>query len=351
MSTKIQELLNKFEAWDNAFNEDGFIDDDNRVTIKEAFGSPDAPILFPKVINRTLREAGEPVALVTPLFSTVRVKQRSMEFPAINAIQAGEIPEGQEYPEQQLAFIKQVEGKITKKGVKVAFTEEVINDSQWDIMGLHVRAAGRAMARLKEQIALTRFKDAASIVFDNDSGSYDDTTGRDINGTLNLTVTWDDIVDMAAVLHSENHAPTDLILHPLMWPLFLKSAPMHVPGAPTLGWNTTVSSKEGVANSTAPLGLNVILSPFVSFTAKSGATPAKSDLFLIDRNDIGTLMVRDDLSVDEWNDPTRDIRSLKLKERYDIVCYGDGENVTVAKNVRLAPNYDVYVTRSLTSAI
>lgn len=351
MSTKIQELLNKFEAWDNAFNEDGFIDDDNRVTIKEAFGSPDAPILFPKVINRTLREAGEPVALVTPLFSTVRVKQRSMEFPAINAIQAGEIPEGQEYPEQQLAFIKQVEGKITKKGVKVAFTEEVINDSQWDIMGLHVRAAGRAMARLKEQIALTRFKDAASIVFDNDSGSYDDTTGRDINGVLNLTVTWDDIVDMAAVLHSENHAPTDLILHPLMWPLFLKSAPMHVPGAPTLGWNTTVSSKEGVANSTAPLGLNVILSPFVSFTAKSGATPAKSDLFLIDRNDIGTLMVRDDLSVDEWNDPTRDIRSLKLKERYDIVCYGDGENVTVAKNVRLAPNYDVYVTRSLTSAI
>ena len=351
MSTKIQELLNKFEAWDNAFNEDGFIDDDNRVTIKEAFGSPDAPILFPKVINRTLREAGEPVALVTPLFSTVRVKQRSMEFPAINAIQAGEIPEGQEYPEQQLAFIKQVEGKITKKGVKVAFTEEVINDSQWDIMGLHVSAAGRAMARLKEQIALTRFKDAASIVFDNDSGSYDDTTGRDINGVLNLTVTWDDIVDMAAVLHSENHAPTDLILHPLMWPLFLKSAPMHVPGAPTLGWNTTVSSKEGVANSTAPLGLNVILSPFVSFTAKSGATPAKSDLFLIDRNDIGTLMVRDDLSVDEWNDPTRDIRSLKLKERYDIVCYGDGENVTVAKNVRLAPNYDVYVTRSLTSAI
>ena len=351
MSTKIQELLNKFEAWDNAFNEDGFIDDDNRVTIKEAFGSPDAPILFPKVINRTLREAGEPVALVTPLLSTVRVKQRSMEFPAINAIQAGEIPEGQEYPEQQLAFIKQVEGKITKKGVKVAFTEEVINDSQWDIMGLRVRAAGRAMARLKEQIALTRFKDAASIVFDNDSGSYDDTTGRDINGTLNLTVTWDDIVDMAAVLHSENHAPTDLILHPLMWPLFLKSAPMHVPGAPTLGWNTTVSSKEGVANSTAPLGLNVILSPFVSFTAKSGATPAKSDLFLIDRNDIGTLMVRDDLSVDEWNDPTRDIRSLKLKERYDIVCYGDGENVTVAKNVRLAPNYDVYVTRSLTSAI
>lgn len=349
MSTKIQELLEKVEAWESAFAEDGYIDDENRVTIKEAFGSPDAPILFPKVISRTLKEAAEPVALVTPLLSSVRVKARSMEFPAINAIQAGEVGEGQEYPEQQMAFAKQVEGKVTKKGVKVTFTEEVINDSQWDIMGLHVRAAGRAMQRYKEQVALGRFKDAASIIFDNDSGSYDDTTGRNINGALNLTLTWDDIVEMAAVLHSENHAPTDLILHPLMWPLFMKSAPFHTPGLPPLGWNRTVSSKEGAVQASAPLGLNIILSPYVSFTAKSGATPAKSDIFLIDRNDIGTLMIRDDLSTDEWTDQSRDIRSLKLKERYDIVCYGDGENITVAKNIRLAANYDVTVTRSITS--
>lgn len=346
----VQELLTKIDAWDQIVAEDGYVDDAHRVTIKEAFASPDAPILFPKVISRTLREAAEPQLLVTPLLSVVRLgKGRSMEFPAVNAIQAGEVPEGQEYPEQALAFAKQVEGKVSKKGVKVAFTEEVIADSLWDIVGLHVRAAGRAMARLKEQIALGAFADAATIVFDNDDGSEDDTTGRDINGAFNDTLTWDDIVDMAAVLMAENHVPTDLILHPLMWSLFLKDSVFHAGGARYgEAWNYPVNSKEGVANATAPMGLNVLVSPFVSFTAKTSSAAAKSDVFLIDRNEIGVLLVRDDMSTDDWNDPSRDISMLKMKERYDIVTLGDGEGITVAKNVDLARSYEVQVTNEMT---
>ena len=346
MSKTIQELLSGLPAWETALTEDGYIDVDNRVTIKEAFASPDAAALFPKLISRTLREAAEPQLLVTPLLSVVRLgKGRSLEFPAVNAIQAAEIPEGQEYPEQALAFAKQIEGKVSKKGVKLAFTEEVIADSLWDIVGMHVRAAGRALARLKEQIALSRFKDAATIVFDNDSGSYDDTTGRDLTGAFNLTITWDDLVDMAAVLMAENHVPTDFILHPLMWSLFLKDAIFHAGGASAnVSWGMRPGSKEGVVNATAPMGLNVLVSPFVSFTAKSGATAAKSDVFLIDRNEVGTLLVKDDMSTDQFDDPSRDIRQLKMKERYDIVMLGDGEGITVAKNVSLARNFEVVVT-------
>lgn len=343
MSTKINELLQKAENWEAAFNGDGFIDNENRVTIKEAFSTPDADFLFPKVISNVLREASEPELLVTPLLSTIRLSSgRSMEFPAINAIQAAEIPEGQEYPEQKLAFQTQVEGKVSKKGVKVSFTEEVIADSQWDIVGLHVRAAGRAMARLKEQIALSRFADAATVVFDNDDVVIPNTTGLGANGAGNLSLTWLDIVDMAAVLHAENHVPTDFIAHPLMWAMFLKSAPhTHL----SMGATQSLVSKGGTANATAPFGINVILSPFVSFTA---GTPAQSDVFLIDRNEIGSMLVKDDLSVDEWTNQSRDLRSIKMKERYDIICYGDGEGITVAKGVRLAPNYDVFLTNDVT---
>lgn len=349
MSKSINELLQSFDSWEAALAEDGYISEDNRITIKEAFASPDAPILFPKVISRTLKEAAEPTKLITPLLGTVRLgKGRSLEFPAINAIQASEIPEGQEYPEQALAFAKQIEGKVSKKGVKIAFTEEVIADSLWDIVGLHVRAAGRAMARLKEQIALSRFADAATVVFDND-GAEDDTTGRGIDGAFNDSLTWDDVVDQAAVLMAENHVPTDFILHPLMWSIFLKDSVFHAGGSNYPGaWNYNAASKEGTVNNTAPLGLNVLVSPFVSFTAKSGSTPAKSDVFLIDRNEVGVLLVKDDMSTDEWNDPTRDIRSMKLKERYDIVMLGDGEGITVAKNVSLARNYEVSVTNEMT---
>lgn len=349
MSKDINELFKGLPAWEAAIAEDGRIDEKNRVTIQEAFASPDAPILFPKVISRTLKEAAEPTLLITPLLSTVRLgKGRSLEFPAVNAIQAAEIPEAQEYPEQALNFAKQVEGKVSKKGVKVAFTEEVIQDSLWDIVGLHVRAAAAAMARLKEQIALSRFRDAANVVFDPSDGAIADPTGRDINGAFNGTLTWDDVIDMAAVLMAENHTPTDFILHPLMWSLFLKDSAFHMHGSSYMdAWSFRPSSKDSVANQTSPLGLNVLVSPFVSFTAKSGNTPAKSDVFLIDRNEVGVLLVKDDMSVDDWTDQTRDIRAMKMKERYDIVALGDGEGITVARNVSLSRNYDVVLTNEI----
>ena len=347
MSKSIQELLSGLPAWETALTEDGYLDRDNRVTIREAFASPDAAALFPKVISRTLKEAAEPQLLVTPLLSTVRLgKGRSLEFPAVNAIQAAEIPEGQEYPEQALAFAKQIEGKVSKKGVKLSFTEEVIADSLWDIVGLHVRAAGRAMARLKEQIALSRFKDAATVVFDNDDAAYDDTTGLGINGAANDTIRWDDVVDMAAVLMAEKHIPTDFILHPLMWSVFLKDAIFHMGGAASAvntSWGYRPTNADAALNASAPLGLNVIVSPFVSFTAKTSQAAAKSDIFLIDRNEIGTLLVKDEMSTDQFDDPSRDIRQMKMKERYDIVMLGDGEGITVAKNVNLARNYEVQV--------
>lgn len=349
MSKDVQELLKGFPAWESAFSEDGQIDEDHRVTIREAFSSPDAPILFPKVISRTLKEAAEPTALVTPLLSTVRLgKARSFEFPAVGAIQADVIPEGQEYPEQSLPFIKQAEGKVSKKGVKVAFTEEVINDSMWDIVGLHVRAAGRAMQRLKEQIALKEFGKAATIVFDNDDNTKASTTGRGIDGADNGSYTWDDVIEQAAVLMGENKNATDFIIHPLAWALFLKDSVFHAGGSQYAGaWGKSLGSKESVANSTAPLGLNVIVSPFVGFTPKTDEDAAKTSIFLIDRNDVGVLMVREDMSTDDWQDPTRDISLMKMKERYDIVTLGDGEGITVAKNVSVARNYEVQLTNEI----
>ena len=53
------------------------------------------------------------------------------------------------------------------------------------------------------------------------------------------------------------------------------------------------------------------------------------------------------MSTDQFDDPSRDIRQMKMKERYDIVMLGDGEGITVAKNVRLARNYEVQVTNEM----
>ena len=341
MSHEVNEALTKLEGWTEAFNENGAIDENTKVTIQEAFMTPDAEILFPKVISNVLREAAEPEYTISALFDVVRTDGRVMEFPAVNAIQADEIPEGQEYPEQQLAFTKQAEGRVTKKGVKISFTEEVIADSQWDIVGLHVRAAGRAMARKKEQIAVQRFTEQATEVFNNNGGTA--TTGLGADGVANDTLSWDDVMDMAAQLHSDFHSPTDLLMAHLAWPMFAKSHNLNGMPDMTRRVLSPLPSDEAAAySSLSPLGMNVILSRFIPIANN------KTDVYLIDRNEIGANLVREEMSTEEFNDPTRDLRSLKMRERYDLVVYGNGEGITVAKDVAIAPSYEVNLVTQLT---
>ena len=341
MSQTVNESLEKLEGWTKAFNENGAIDENTKVTIKEAFFTADAPILFPKVMANVLREAAEPEYTVSALFDVVRTDGRVVEFPAVNSIQAAEIAEGQEYPEQQLAFAKQAEGKVTKKGVKLNFTEEVINDSQWDIVGLHIRAAGRAMARLKEQIAIDRFTEQANIKFDNSSSTQ--TTGLGADGVANDTLSWDDLMDMAAELHSNFHSPTDLLMNHLAWPMFAKSHGLNGMHDLTRTNPTSLPANEQAAYaSVAPLGLNVLLSRFVRLAG--GVT----DLYLIDRNEIGANLVREEMSTEEFDDPTRDLRALKMRERYDLVVYGEGEGIVMAKELAVAPSYEVNLITQLT---
>ena len=341
MSHEVNEALTKLEGWTKAFNENGAIDDSTKVTIKEAFFTNDAPILFPKVMSNVLREAAEPEYTVSSLFDVVRTDGRVVEFPAVNSIQAAEIPEGQEYPEQQLAFTKQAEGKVTKKGVKVNFTEEVINDSQWDIVGLHIRAAGRAMARLKEQIAVDRFTEQADVIFHNE-GAEPDTTGLGSNGVANNTLSWDDLMDMAAALHGDFHSPTDLLMNHLAWPMFAKSHGLNGMHDLTRTNPTSLPANEqGAYASVAPLGLNVLLSRFVRLA--NGVT----DLYLVDRNEVGANLVREEMSTEEFNDPTRDIRALKMRERYDLVVFGDGEGIKMAKGLAVATSYEVSLVSNI----
>lgn len=344
MSNNKAELLQLTETWDAILNENGYVDGD-RFTIEETFTTPDAPILFPKAVSRVLREAEEPQRNIIKLFSVVNTKARSVEFPAVNSIQAYEIPEGQEYPEQNLTFQPQVEGRVSKKGVKCTFTDEVVADSQWDIIGLHLRAVGRAMARLKEQIAVGRLLNGAGLVVFDNAGAEPDTSGRDINGAQNDTIVWEDVITMAAALQAQNHVATDLIMHPLMWVAFASRNPAWLSQA---NLNITSKDKWSMVDQVSPFGFNVIQSNVIPFTAADpGVTPAVSDIIMIDRNDLGTQLVKEGLSLEDFDMPTRDVRGLKIRERYDIVVHGEGENIAVARNVAIAPTYDVVVTNEM----
>ena len=48
---------------------------------------------------------------------------------------------------------------------------------------------------------------------------------------------------------------------------------------------------------------------------------------------------KEGVSVDEWNDPERDIRAMKLKERWGMALLAQGKGVACARDVVLKDNY------------
>lgn len=69
----------------------------DKITIAEALSTPDASILFPKVISTIMLEAAEPVYLASKFLQKISLTEgRSMEFPIFGAIRAFEVAEGQE---------------------------------------------------------------------------------------------------------------------------------------------------------------------------------------------------------------------------------------------------------------
>lgn len=316
-----------------------------RVTVQEALTTADANILIPKVISQVVVEAAEPLYLASQFFQRVQLNEgKSMEFIHFGAIRAFEIGEGQEYPNQLLNLAMQgmdqtVDVKVKKYGLKVQITDEMISDSQWDVIGLHLRAAGRAMARKKEEVVFEEFNKHGHVVFDCDKYAAGDDgypTGRGFSGEYNGTLTAEDMIDMAVSIMSAGFTPTDIIMHPLCWALFAKNAMLESAGTGIAAFGQgTFSYDPRNFNANNSLGLSIIFSPFVPFDQAN----KKFDFYIIDRNNIGVLLVKDDISTEQFDDPLRDIQTLKIRERYGVgILYG-GLGIAVARNIKYAKTW------------
>ena len=315
---------------------------ENRVTVSEALTTADANILLPKVISTVITKAAEPLYLASQFFKQVQINEgRSMEFIHFGAIRAFEIAEGQEYPNQSLNLTKEgagaVDVRVRKYGLKVQITDEMISDSQWDVIGLHLEAAGRAMARKKEEVIFHEFSTHGHVVYDADLFSKGDEgypTGRGFDGNLNGTLSADDLVDMAVSIMSAGFTPTDIIMHPLCWALFAKNEALLGASVAAFGQGQAGKDPREFGTSNA-LGLNVIFSPFVPFNQAE----KKFDFYIVDRNNIGVLLVKDPISTEQFDDPLRDIQTLKVKERYGVGILNGGLGLAIARNIRFAKTW------------
>lgn len=366
---------------------------DERIVLEDAISVPNAPMLFPKVISNIVKEAQEPLLVGTSLLQRLNYSYgQTITFPAVGALTAADIAEGQEYPETQLQMGgSTVTATIGKSGIAVKVTEEMVRYSQFDVIGMHLRAAGRALARHKEVKIFNYIRSMGVPVFDNlrpTQSVFGVTTGRDLNGNANGGVTMDDVFDAFAQIVTQGYMPNTLLMHPLTWTMFIKDAQLRAfvqangggtffanwTGNPAgrAPWDNSSQGGLGVASgqlitpgqtsggAAAPHGqtastllqhpqtinsgpvlpsyLNVpfriIVSPFVPYDARRRLT----DIYMFDSSELGVLVVDHDTMTEEFNDPKVDILKIKLKERYAIGILNEGQAIGVMRNVKVVPN-------------
>lgn len=336
MLERINRLIDIEEDWTQ-------IPDSEMVTVKEALTTQDAKILMRRVITGMMREAAEPNYIGTKLLQKVRLKDgRSIVFPAIGAIRAHDIGETQSYPEESPDFILGTteEVKVGKSGLMVSISEEMINDSQWDVIGIMVRQMGAAMARWKEEKIFRQFSAHGHQVFNNDiREKYAEagTTGMDIEGNYNNTLSTEDLIDMFIAVMNNGYTPTDILMHPLSWSVFFKNDIIESLTHAALGGSqtTNLSIKPDQVQGRIPFQINIMFSPFIPFNMEH----KKFDMYVVDRNNIGILLEKDPLSLDQFDDPMRDIQKLKVKERYGIGVLDEGKAVATALNLAFEKSY------------
>lgn len=340
-----------------------------RMNLNEMLTSTDLiDNMIPKVISGEMIEAGEPELLASNLFTKVQAPGNGVTIivPIIGEIFVREVGEGEPFNESEPDVSTMENSRLTidikKVGVKVSITEEAMSDYTWDIYNITVRKIGLAFARFKEQRCFQNFTKHGHIVFDNALRAQRPeaaTTGLGADGKPNDTLSMEDFLDLMLAGITNHHTPTDFFAHPLIWTVFARNT---MAGA-GLGWGALGAQNmnpsggtqgspnfNGLQNNMGPqqfilrpedvqnrmpFALKVNLSPQVNFDKEKKLF----DCYIVDCNNVGVIAQRQEVTMDNWANPERDIQYIKAKERYGVGIQDHGLGIMVARNIKADVTY------------
>ena len=355
---------------------------DNGLRFRDTIATPDITPWLPQVIERNVLEASEPLLVLNSLFERMGYEAgQAIEFPAVGAVSAADIAEGESYPLVRLQESgATVTAKVGKSGIAFEITDEAMTRSRFDLVGMHLRACARALARHKEVKAANMISSLGVVAFDNVSPSqsmFGVTTGRGFNGTANGSLTLDNLFDAFAQVMMQGFTPNTLIMHPLTFVMFMKDEVLRavtLAGGNQVWWGgyrgsaamqqagsrTHTSGGQAVTSPVSPLGtssnginefnqmltsspvlparwawpLRIVVSPWIPFNPATKMT----DIILCDGNELGLYIEEYGVKVDRWEDMAVDSTKIKLKESYCYHILNEGLGVAVLKNVKIVPN-------------
>jgi len=358
-----------------------------KVEFADLMATSQANYWMPKVVEEIVREPVEPMLIIPQLLDRIAYTPAArITFPAIGALVAYDLAEGQAYPEQTLNVAP---GSITvnvgKTGVAFKITEEMRKYSQYDIINMHIRASRRGLDRHKEKKGMDYVSGMGVTLLDNVNPTesvYGTCTGRDITGAGNGSCRMEDLLKAYSHIMMQGYTPDTILMHPLTWSMWMvdpllqtivkntgngqwfqpHSMPMqsrpwdaanqakmgqaggygqYTPGENAAGETATAKADIDQNLETSPnvpsyfpYPLRVLVSPFVPYDVNNNT----ADIMIFDSSNLGALVVDEDVSMDQWEDLSTDIIKIKLKERYAFAIYEDGLAIGVMRNVPIAAN-------------
>lgn len=363
------------------------------MSFQDALALPNFPRVFKRIVTELIVDEVEPILVGARLLDRIQwTHSASANFHTFGALgnEDLDIAEGQEYPEFSLTHGGgQVSANIGKSGLAIKVTEEMIKYSQWDVVAHHIRRGANALARHKERKIFNMLNASGVVVFDNANPAQSEigrTSGRGLDGAGNGSFTADDMFEMYAYLLAAGFQPDTILCHPLAWATFAKDPVLreHALGnsglsnwfntmpsaqlAPTLpqAWkaanrlagetpfNASPDERVGTQQSTFSLpsyfpgaGMRIIPTPHVPFNSEAKTT----SIIMLDSRQTGALIVGEELNMDEWVDKSVDITKIKLRERYGLAVYNQGQGIAIAKNVSIEPNEIVLPPQATVSTL
>lgn len=330
-----------------------------------------SPMLLPRVISTLVREPAEVVQVLTPLLQKVRWDGpgTSIVFPAMSSYHAGNLDMGSEdrHPEGMMDMGGSVVATIGKCGIKIRATQEMLDWNLYDVWGMHLRAAGVALGRWKEQKVADHITALGTTQLDNSLASPSSWThGRDSSLLFNGTFSMQDLHDMYSSMLNDGMVPNALIMNPMAWTIFAQDPVMRnwayaqaaqggiwervkgevaqmrqwmqgMNGSTELSDPTQLQTTYTDVPSLFPYPLRIIVSPFIPYNTTTNTT----NILLCDTSELGVMTVAQDIKTVEWDDPEREIKQLAMNEKYAINVLNEGRGVRQAKNVILTRSYDI----------
>lgn len=326
----------------------------------------------------------------------------SIRINQIGPVRIHEMAEGSDYKESGFDIddtSQRIDIPIKKYGGIVRVTDEALELGLIDFIRMWFQRMGVSFAQHREKTAMQMLNRFGTVVFDNVNpsasvnGSY---TGRGIDGVANGTMTVHDIFDMYAHLALRGFNPDTLIMNPMAWQLFMTDpetreiivnnavlSTRRMPnGSYAPGWGSTfggfgerltatgnpnidpttgeklgisaygasfarnhelsmLGSTFNIPPGTAglPSPLKVIVTPYAGYRQDGTGNNWLTDIFMVDSSAVGVMVQKELPSLSEFEDPWKDIKVAKCKERYGFGILEQGKAIAVAKNIVIGRNY------------